>query len=438
MWKKCTFLLILLVLISSSAIAQKKSRGVSLPGSIGYKTEEAVAELSGTDMVCRVSFSEPSHDNMLSSGEMGTISIEVENRNLKISIEPELEISIHSSWNPKPKISKKWMDRIDPGEKGVYTSKVKWDKRLPSGVVIYKVKAIDNISGLQSDQVEISFDIQGEGKETKAPIFVDVDKSIPKVAIQNNYGIAVIIGNKNYSNPDVPDVEYALNDANTIKRYLINMLGFREDNIIFIENAKKADFERVFGTKDVYEGKLYNWIKPNQSDVFIYYSGHGAPDVRSKKAYFMPANCDPNYVRIDAYPLDVFYNNLEKIPAKSIVVVLDACFSGGSQQGMLIKDASPMYIDVQMPLLRNRFNLFTSAEGDQIASWYPDGKHSLFTYYFLRAIRGEADKDRNREINLKEIKNFIEENVTYMARRIYGREQTPVVRGELDFIVSTY
>ena len=236
----------------------------------------------------------------------------------------------------------------------------------------------------------------------------------------------------------MPDVEYALNDAKTIKQYVMNRLGYQGQNIIYIENATKADFERVFGTENIPQGKLYNYVKAKQSDVFIYYSGHGAPDIKNQKAYFMPSNSDPNYIQIDGYALEVFYKNLNQLPAKSVTVVLDACFSGGSQQGILLSNASPMYIYTEMHFSGNKINLLTSATGSQIASWYSEGNHSLFTYYFLRAIRGESDVDSDRNITLEEVKSFLDEHVPYMARRLYGREQTPVIKGRFDYILCRY
>ena len=105
---------------------------------------------------------------------------------------------------------------------------------------------------------------------------------------------------------------------------------------------------------------------------------------------------------------------------------------------MLLRDASLMYIDVDTPLLGISGNLLASSAGNQISSWYPDAQHSLFTYYFLRAIRGEADADKNRKITLYEIAEYLREHVPYMARRLYGREQTPVIKGQLNSVFCTY
>lgn len=55
---------------------------------------------------------------------------------------------------------------------------------------------------------------------------------------------------------------------------------------------------------------LYNYTKPDKSDVFIYYSGHGSPDPITNEAYLVPTDCDPAMMGLTAYPLNVLYSNL--------------------------------------------------------------------------------------------------------------------------------
>lgn len=73
--------------------------------------------------------------------------------------------------------------------------------------------------------------------------------------------------------------------------------------------------------------------------------------------------------------------------------------------------------------------LITSAAVDQVSTWYPEKRHSLFTYYFLKGLQGEADLNRDKKITMGEMKEYLKENVPYMARRLSGTEQTPVVTG---------
>ena len=74
--------------------------------------------------------------------------------------------------------------------------------------------------------------------------------------------------------------------------------------------------------------------------------------------------------------------------------------------------------------------LFSAATGDQVSHWYPEKKHGLFTYFFLKGLKGDADDNYDREISIKELAKYIKENVTYMARRLGGRDQTPQVIGQ--------
>ncbi len=264
----------------------------------------------------------------------------------------------------------------------------------------------------------------------------DVDINIPVTAMQRPDAIGVVIGISPYAHPDVPTVDYAERDALLMRDYLVTAMGFSEENIIMAlnESATKAAFNRIF------EGQLQNYIKPGVSDVFVYYSGHGAPDLENAGAYFVPHDADPNYAVQTGYGLERFYRQLNDLEAKSVTVVIDACFSGGSEAGMLIQAASPIFISVENPAanLKNGVVL-TSSSGDQISSWHREVGHGLFTYYFLKGIRGEADGDQDGQITSSEVFGYILEHVPYLARRLYNREQTPQLMGEsLDQVLVAY
>ena len=255
---------------------------------------------------------------------------------------------------------------------------------------------------------------------------IDIRNNIPITRKKNKNAIGVIIGNHRYSNKDVPSVDFALNDANYMKKYLVNTLGYDEGNIIYIENATQTDFITVFGNEQSHKGKLYDWVKENKSDVFVYYAGHGAPNPENKNGYFVPTNADPTRLDLTGYNLNLFYKNLSQIKYKSLTVVLDACFSGVSEKGMLLKNVSPIMPKVKTDyVLKKNTCIFTSASEVEVSSWYPEKQHSLFTYFFLKGLQGEADANKDKIISSKELKKYLDENVVYFARRISSREQHP-------------
>ncbi|MDW7692780.1 caspase family protein [Flammeovirgaceae bacterium SG7u.111] len=267
----------------------------------------------------------------------------------------------------------------------------------------------------------------------------DIDSNIPKAESVNTDAIAVVIGNKDYTDEDVPSVDFALRDAESVKTYLVDALGFREGNIIYVENATQANFNSVFGNVSNHKGMLFNYVKEGKSDVFVFYSGHGGPDPETKEPYFIPVDCEPSLVSLNGYSMNTFYANLGKVPYRNLTVVIDACFSGASEKGMLLNNISPVFIKPKDKIFADeRATIITAAAGDQVASWYPEQGHSLLTYFYLKGLQGAADANKNKEISLGEMKNYLNENVTYMARRLNSREQEPEIHGLDETVLIGY
>ncbi|MDZ4183125.1 MAG: caspase family protein, partial [Candidatus Cloacimonadaceae bacterium] len=222
----------------------------------------------------------------------------------------------------------------------------------------------------------------------------DLVYNIPRAKSANPDAIAVVIGNRDYNESVISKVDYALNDAEAVKQYLISVFGYAEENIIHIKNATLMDFYSVFGKENNHRGKLNSWIEAsrNKPDVYVYYSGHGAPDVKSGSAYLVPVDCDsPDRISVNGYSIDTLYHNLAQMKYNSLTVVLEACFSGNSEKGLMLKGTSPVALKakVEAPPVQNA-TIVTSTSGEQLAHWYFEKGQSLFTYYYLRGLKGEA------------------------------------------------
>jgi len=118
-------------------------------------------------------------------------------------------------------------------------------------------------------------------------------------------------------------------------------------------------------------------------------------------------------------------------------VVIDACFSGMSDKGTIISKASPLRV---VPILpgAGKINIFTSSRAEEISSWYPDKRHSLFTYFFLKGLQGAADSNKDKKLTYGELYEYTSENVTYYARRLYGRSQNPSFSGKEEKVILKY
>jgi len=104
---------------------------------------------------------------------------------------------------------------------------------------------------------------------------------------------------------------------------------------------------------------------------------------------------------------------------------------------MLFKGISPAMVKVKKEYRGPAGAVvITSASADQVSAWYPEKRHSLFTYYFLKGLQGEADQDKNGKITVGELSEFLKENVPYMARKLKGLDQQPVIMGNPDDVMA--
>ncbi len=258
-------------------------------------------------------------------------------------------------------------------------------------------------------------------------------------ASSNPDAVAVIIGNARYQHRDVPPVEFAGRDARAMRRYVIDVLGFDEKNVLLVEDATLARMNALFGTAENPKREIWRYVVEGESDLFVFYSGHGVPGVENGRNYLLPVDADPAAGDANGYPLALVYENLTRIGARSVTVVLDACFTGGSEGGQLLRNISPLLRPAATPLppgAAGGLTVIAATAPDQVASWDREARHGLFTEWFLRGAYGAADdRGQNRLANgdgtvtLDELQGFLDRHMTQAAKRTAGREQRATVTG---------
>ena len=251
---------------------------------------------------------------------------------------------------------------------------------------------------------------------------MDVERNIPKTA-DNTNAYAVVFGIEQYKN--VSAVTFAKRDAYWVREYFEKTLGIPEDNIYFLtdRDVGKAEFDKVFSLG----GWLDKRIRNDLSDIYVYYAGHGAPDIKNRTAYLIPYDGDPNYASQTGYEVDAMTGNLSQLGARSVTVFLDACFSGANRESeILLAGARPIFMEVN-PALAENVTLFSAASGTEISSAWPEKQHGLFTYWMLKGLQGKADANSDKNLTVQELSDYIQENVSITAGKL-DREQTPGVQ----------
>lgn len=257
----------------------------------------------------------------------------------------------------------------------------------------------------------------------------DVDRP-PSVKVKpKTNAYAILIGIESYRNK-LPKAEYAAHDAAVMNDYLTRVMGYQEENVVLLLNdrAAKSDIEKYF------ERWLPNRVEKDAS-VFVYFSGHGAPNPKTGDAYLVPYDGDPAFVDETGYGLKRLYGQLAKLPAKDVVVMLDSCFSGAGGRSVIGKGMRPMVLTMENQFLAGgKTVVLAASSGAQVSSTYDQKGHGLLTYYFLKGLQGAADKNKDGGIDLAEVFDYLKPQVERTARRDFNNEQTPQLLGSPELL----
>jgi len=248
----------------------------------------------------------------------------------------------------------------------------------------------------------------------------DVDDLPPVKIRENKNAYAIVIGIENYRQ-ELPKASFAVHDAQTIAGYLVKVLGYPEQNVILLLNDHASNVDLV----KYFEKWLPNNVE-HGSSVFVYYSGHGAPNPKTGDAYLVPYDGDPSFLDETGYSLKRMYAALGKLPAKGIVVALDSCFSGAGGRSVLAEGARPLVMNLQKTVVLTRnMTVLSASSGVQISSTYKEKGHGLFTYFLLKGIRDEDTVRQDGSLNVGDLYGYIKPQVERIARKQYNNEQTP-------------
>lgn len=244
---------------------------------------------------------------------------------------------------------------------------------------------------------------------------------------------ALVIGIEKYR--DVTAATGARGDAERFAEMARTTLGVPEDNIRMLldDRAGKSDI-----------AKQIRWLQSNVpagGRIYMYYSGHGAPDPTSGASFLVPYDGDPQYLTESAIKMTEILGDLEKTKAKDVLAIADSCFSGQGGRSVLAPGTRPL-VRVQDVKTTARVALLSASSGAEISGPSADGKGGLFSKYLIDAIgSGQADMNGDGQISLKELEEWIAPRVKREAKKA-NRDQTPHVQigkklgAPADFIVS--
>ena len=237
---------------------------------------------------------------------------------------------------------------------------------------------------------------------------------------------AVVIGVSDYSDEQIPDLQYAHRDALSFAEFLrspqAGLGGFPDDRVFRLTN-QEATLQNM-------KTALYRFLDgATENDVvYIYFAGHGVADPnRPEDLYLLPYDARIDDLPATAFPMRELEYVIDRTRARDVILITDACHSGGIGAA-----AGGRAVDVN--LINEGFlerlqstaggrGTITSSRAGQISQEGPQwgGGHGVFTYHLIAGLRGAADTDGDHIVSYRELFEYVRSNV----QQDTGGQQVP-------------
>jgi hypothetical protein len=269
---------------------------------------------------------------------------------------------------------------------------------------------------------------------------IDDVKTIPRNIMKSpaQKKVAIVIGIDKYESQDIiPKLYGAENDAESIYNILKNKCGFEIKEGHFLK-GKGATYKGI--TKAI-SGLLRG--REEYDLILFYFSGHGLVD-HFGKGYFATYDVDPDDPFVCGIEMEKISEIITSENKADVVFILDCCYAGkifegtrslGSLQNFEKLRTSIENMRKEVSIATNDFSNASRLDlpGRRIILASTDEKteahekkflnsenekeefHGIFSYYLLKALKGEPDEHTKRPITgiikLREIIQYIKRNM---------------------------
>ena len=237
--------------------------------------------------------------------------------------------------------------------------------------------------------------LEGQLKKMTEGDFVDDLKpliaGLPTRAANGNV-LAMVTGIAEYA--ELPSVSFADRSAQSFADLVQRQYGITPANLVLLTNQDATGVRWM--------GRLQTLARraTENDKLIVYYAGHGAPTPSGKTTILVPQDSSANIPEDSPFRLSEVYKILLSSRAKQILVVLDTCFSGRTDDNSLIfKDVAPVSITTQSgisPPADPRMTVLTGGGPNDFANALRPRGHRLFTYHLLKewARTGVVGRER--------------------------------------------
>jgi hypothetical protein len=225
---------------------------------------------------------------------------------------------------------------------------------------------------------------------------------------------AVVVGVAAYDH--MPALRYTDDDAYRFYAFLKSIEGGAlPDEQVRILIDEESTRNNILGAVQ----EIFGQAGPNDLVVF-YFSGHGL------NGSFLPIDFDGFNNKIGHDEIAELFN---KCRAKYKLCLADACHSG-SILAMRSGNEDPVLMQYYQTLAKSISGtaLIMSSKADETSLESAGLRQGVFSHFLIRGLKGEADVNKDKIVNVEELYQYINRNV----REYTGNRQSPVIKGTYD------
>lgn len=305
---------------------------------------------------------------------------------------------------PAPTLS---VGTLQPGE----SRSVEFAATLPQSVETQRAEATVAVSAASGSSTPAS-QTMAVAMSGAAGRFDSVDQIPASTGLQRPHTYVLSVGIGTYRDPKIVARKYAALDAELVAAYFQTLGGVPAANIRLLQDWKalRSDMEDF----------ILEWLPKrltSDSVVIVYFAGQAAVSPTGE-TYLIPYDGKQNSTA-RLYPLKDLEAGLARLKTKQTLFIFDGGILSIGPGGAA-KRRGPQWSSSKSPVLH-----LIGAAGLRNGLEPAKLRHSLFTYYLLRGLKGEADADFNGEVTLGELAAFIGRAVPAAARQDFEQEQTP-------------
>ncbi len=237
---------------------------------------------------------------------------------------------------------------------------------------------------------------------------------------------ALLVGVRSYDKPELKQLRYTEADVWAFYNVLSDM-GYEDKNVFLMTQTAGALYpDRVPRRAQILQ-KLRQLIaacKPEDS-LIVALAGHGVQFRDSKDTYFCPMDADLKK-RDTLLSIDTIYKQLEDCKARIKLMFVDAC-----RDTQVLGARAVRTVDLQETMAaHSKFPprgsaAFFSCSATQKAYESPELGHGVFFHFVIEGMRGKADFDGDKKIDLPELELFVKRGAANYAQKQFNTRQIP-------------